>query len=381
MPDRPPFPIPAVIDPEPFCLCLQIPNDPTWKTVVNGLLNELAQWYNWQRDDEQSGKQLAQVWRRYYNEIDWTTMSCCCPEQIPAIYRYGESGIYQRSTDGGITWVDAPEWSYQNRSTRFPDPNEYGIATTRCQAADGVVQTIKVEIVQSLSEGSTAAAILGVVAAVLVLFLDAATVGAITIAAPAIGAAIVGFGVTAMQAAFTETVWGDFLCMVFNRMNTDTSIDDAGLEGLLADVNSGFTGIVVPVLYGIIQAAGAVGLTNMMRSGSGSVDADCAACGGDCSLGFYVDQGTLVSNDGSHMIITAVNYSGTYIASVSRSDFGICCTYLNNTMVAGGVDMSQVYITCDDVSHTGFIPSLTQVYYLAFRSTVPFTVDIAFGDA
>src|SRR6184192_350395 len=180
MPNLPNFPIPDDLTPDTFCLHLEIPNDPTWKRVFVGLLSQPTYWFNWQRDNDRSGKTLAAYWTELFDEIDWGDMSCCC-DQPPAIYRYNSDWVYQRSTDGGATWVDAPEYDYRNTSTVFPPPSALGFDNTKCQNADSAVVILNEDVIQGLDNGAAVQALLEFVAAVLIFYLSAGTLATVAI--------------------------------------------------------------------------------------------------------------------------------------------------------------------------------------------------------
>lgn len=283
MPNLPNFPIPSELTPDTFCLCIQCPNNDDWKRVLLNVLSQPTYWFNWQRDGEHSGAILSDYWTKIVDEIDWTNMSCCC-DQPPAIFRYNEDGVYQRSTDGGATWVDAPEYDYRNTSTVFPPPSALGIDNTKCQAADSAVVILNEDVIQGLDNGAAVQAILEFIAAVLIFYLSAGTLATVAIGLFSMAAAIFGFGVASTKAAFTTDVLNQLRCTIWRGMNTDDSIDAAGLASILADVNANYTGIVKTSLYAIISAAGVVGVTNMIRSNRGSADADCSDCSDVCPV-------------------------------------------------------------------------------------------------
>src|SRR6266567_3307383 len=131
MPNLPNFAIPDVINPENTrCICIQIPDDETWIQNFVGLLAQPSYWFNWQRTGTTAGSDCAKVWTELYWAIDWSTMSCCC-DQPPIQFRFDtETGHYQKSTDGGLTWQDAPEYDPREISTIFPPPSASGIDTT-----------------------------------------------------------------------------------------------------------------------------------------------------------------------------------------------------------------------------------------------------------
>jgi len=292
VPNRPNFPIPENIHAELMCLQLMIPNDPTWKSVVAGLLYELQYWFNWQRDEGESGKECAAVWKEIYKSIDWSTMSCCCDEPIPVQYRYNENGELERSTDGGLTWELAPEYDYRNNSTRWPDPNDLGIPTTKCAAADGVVATFRDQINAQVDTDAAIAGILAVIVAALLLFVSAGTTALLSVQIAALAVAIFRAGVSTWQAAFDSDVWEKFRCIVYNAMDSDSSVNAAGIEQIKSNIASKFSGIVVPTLQGYVNAGGSVGLTNMMRSGAGDRDANCDYCA------FYCYEWDFTASDG-----------------------------------------------------------------------------------
>ncbi len=288
MPNLPNFAIPDVIDPPTTrCIQLQIPDDETWIQNFVGILAQPTYWFNWQRTGDNTGSQCAKVWNELFLGIDWSTMSCCC-DNPPAIYRYNDEGVYQRSTDGGATWTDAPEYDYRNTSTVFPPPSALGIDTSRCQNADSAVFIINSEVVQALNDTFAAAQILALIAAVLLALLSAGSLAAFTPLITAIGAAILDVGVAATQAAFTTDVLDRLRCRFYCNMDTDTSINAAGLAAILSDTDAHETGIVQIIEHGIINAAGVVGITNMLRSNKGASDADCSTCCPDCATSWDI---------------------------------------------------------------------------------------------
>jgi hypothetical protein len=341
MPDRPPFPIPENLTPDTYCLCIRMPDDPIWKTVIAGLLFQPATWFNWQRDDENSGSVLAKYWRDIYNNIDWSNMSCCCNDVPPLIFRW-QGTTYQKSSDGGVTWTDAPEYDYRNISTRNPDPNDLGIEVSKCQAANAIATYFKEKINQQITDDMGAVAILGVIAAALLLFLSEGTSAAITAQVQAVVAGILGVGVTAWQAAFTTTVWSKFQCIIEINMEDDLSFTDAGITGINNQLVSQLTGIVVPSLRGYVNAAGVVGMSNIARSGQGDPDATCCP---DCDVDLWhivvyssVNIGTItaVGDDWIELTGNSVPDFGTpYNAMIQTSDDNTCCPLYNVELISG----------------------------------------------
>lgn len=355
MPDRPSFPIPDNPTPDTYCLQIVMPNDPTWKAVIAGLLWQPAEWFNWQRNEEKTGKILAQYWREIFNNIDWSDMSCCCPETPPVQYKYIGTVLY-RSTDGGVTFEPAPDYDYRNTSTQWPKPSEIGVPSTKCQAADSVVQTFRDQITQQITEDMGASAILGVIAAALLLFLSAGTTAAISAQVVAVVAAILGAGVTAWQAAFTTEVWDNFRCLIYNNMDSDESITQEGLDTLYEQLDTNFTGIVVPTLKGYIAAAGLVGINNMMASNSGDPDAICCT---ECSPEIWsitvldgVPVGSIIGSGQNYITLQSVahpSFGGlTGEVSINTTGSSDCCQIIDIEFITGETyaDMIKFHVEC-----------------------------------
>jgi hypothetical protein len=401
MVNQPNLSIPENLTPDTRCLCLQIPDDPTWIQNFVGLLAIPRYWFNWDRDEARSGKILANYWSSLFDQIDWSTMSCCC-NQPPAIFRYNSDNVYQMSTDGGTTWVDAPQYDYRNTSITFPPPSAVGISNSKCQAADSAVVVLNEDVIQGLDNGAAVQALLEFIAAVLIFYLSAGTLATVSIGLFSMAAAIIGFGVASTKAAFTSTILDQLRCTIFCNMATSDSIDAAGLAAILDDINTNYFGIVRTSLYSLISAAGVVGMTNMIRSNRGSATADCSGCGcGDCT---NLADWTIQTFDG-HAVGVEVSRGDNYIilSGTSHPDFGTpwnaiiktptvldCCKVTNFETISGdGSDYHLFYVGCGDVQwptgsfvswpdmvHT---PSANQLF-IRKDSGSNFTVKITFAE-
>jgi hypothetical protein len=80
-------------------------------------------------------------------------------------------------------------------------------------------------------------------------------------------------------------------------MTSDDATDAAGFSAILAQITTDESGIVETVLYGVINAAGLVGLNNMIRSNKGDPDADCDDCTDVCPVAWTFYGVTNVSQD------------------------------------------------------------------------------------
>jgi len=292
MPYLPNFNLPEDPHPEEYrCIVIPVPDDETYVRVFAGLISQMTQWFNWQRDEENKGKECAQEWRDIYQEIDWSgNMSrCgCCPDE-PLMYRWTEDGHYQSSDDGGVTWIDAPTSDPRYSVPMNPPVLPEGTVEPDCTYADSAVNVLKVQFVEAIEVGDDLQAIIGIIIGVL-----SAVLG--TIAAPlvyqimaVVAGAILAFTIEAFQDAFTEEVWDRLRCNLLDNMGADGSFTSDQVDEVYSRIGSEETGIVYLVLRQAIAAFGAVGLTNAARSGAGAADAECNECDDTCDASDWVD--------------------------------------------------------------------------------------------
>jgi len=391
MPYRPNFPIPENIHAELMCLCIQIPNDPTWKSVVAGLLYELQYWFNWQRDEERSGRECAAVWKEIYLNIDWSTMSCCCDDNPPVRYRWTEDGTLEKSTDAGETWTPAPEDDTRNSSPQFPPLPDDETEQVRCDMAASVAEAINQQVGLQLTEDMSRFELDELIETWTTTYLETwnPLLALIQIAANQ----IFSLGVAAVIAALTEEVYEDLKCIVLDHMPDSGEWSAAEAEALRADVQSSITGIAGLFLQHLIYLMGAVGLTNLSRSGF-VVDADCAEC--NDTIGIYLTTENFGIFDG--IVDGAYQFQGTtdgpgaeytlYIQFVP--DAAYCsspsdCHYLTlEETVVGIIDQAFcTYTTCGTCSQvnkglTNFNEISTATWVLV--SSDPFTVRLTASD-
>ena len=275
MPDRPNFPIPDDIHADPFCLCIQVPNDPIWKSVVAGLLDELNQWYNWQRDEARSGKECAQVWRNLYSQIDWTTMSCCCDNSTTE-FRWTIDGVLEISIDSGATWTPSPGNDPRNNSTQFPPVAGDDGSDKKCVAATGMVALMKEQVADQLTDDMSRYTL-----AQLIKDFTGTEINSganifqtlITIASNQIFALVIA----TLRAALTTTVFDTLLCIFYCAMEDDASFTQSGVTEVTTQIGDQIGGVATLFLQQLVNLLGVVGMTNLARS-NGATTGDCSAC-------------------------------------------------------------------------------------------------------
>lgn len=61
--------LPQVINPERFCVQVEVPKDLFHMAAFSGALYELTRWWNWERDDQHRGRDAAAVWLGIYQSV------------------------------------------------------------------------------------------------------------------------------------------------------------------------------------------------------------------------------------------------------------------------------------------------------------------------
>lgn len=381
MPDRPPFPIPEDLTPETFCLCIQIPNDPIWKTVISGLLFQPAEWFNWQRDEDRSGKILAQYWRNIYNDIDWSTMSCCCPE---ILYRVTEDGDLEVSTDGGLTYHPAGNSDPRATAPQLPpltgdDGNE-----KRCTAANNVLGQFKDGIATFEGYFDTVSTITEFVFAAAGAICALILVGVAAI--PVVVGIVLGLmrgiwnaGKTAYVAAFDDSIYGQLLCILYNNCPSDGIYTDSSFDAIRSDINSTFDTIARDAFTALLNGVSTQGLNTMART-QNFAPGTCDDCDGTAEVWVLNDNSgnyhQLMPVDGIYTLHSEWFTSGHYYANIAFTEtpepgcaVGNKCTFITQS----GIDISAYNLQFRQGDCTS--DPLANCYALKqLRSETPFDV-------
>lgn len=263
--------IPDVIDPdECICVCVPIPNDERHIQAFKAQLFALSRWWTWERDDLKRGKDAAAVWAGIYECVEARMDNNCgcggstAPEPM---IRFAPDGTLEASYDGGQTWQPAPELDPRLTSSQFPPmPGADGDAK-RCNAAWAAAKVIEDDIVGKLATADASISLVAVIAGILAIYLSG---GALTPLVVALVGAAMQAGEAAIIAAFTAEVWEDFRCILYCNMTDSATISEAQWQQIKSDIDGTFTGIAKTLLYGTVDAFGAVGLTNAARSNRAS---------------------------------------------------------------------------------------------------------------
>lgn len=290
-------PIPGAHWNEAPCYCLQVNGE--WLSHILGVLIALDQPDTWD-----GTKTEVEDARHQVNEIMACFMKgnemCCCGDSTPAqpiLHRVTVDGRLEVSYDGGLTWEPDPE-DERLTAPALPPPVTSGESATKCDAATNGLEHLKdyvAAVSEQLAVAGVATTIAGAIATficVSVLLIAPETFPAIYPLLVAAATAAFSVGQSAFDAAFTNTVWDDMLCILYCHIEDDGHFTEGGFSAVLADIPVKITDSIANYqLREIIKGMGIEGLNNICSYGNAALS-DCSACDCACSNNFTAAQGT-----------------------------------------------------------------------------------------
>jgi hypothetical protein len=388
MPDQPNFPIPADLTPDTFCLCLQIPNDPTWISNFVGLLAQPTYWFNWQRDEARSGKVLAQYWTKLFDQIDWSTMSCCCPTPLIIINADGSISV---STDGGVTYH--PDNSADPRYTLPqppPLPGDDG-PDKKCAASNAIVRQMKDIQAGNAAQIGTATTLAAMAAATIALailvFFDPALIPFLIGLVFELAAMLLGTTASAYNALFTDDVWSWILCEFYCKMSEDGQIPADQFVNIQADFDTHFSGDVAltfSTMLNVWQLPGLNRAAKMATTDNLSCDGCCPSCTDLWQLrdDFPGDFGVITERTSTSITIeTTIPIPSTYYIDINTGGVDDCCYMTSYEILASSASVGLAATNCGS-SADPVITIATEGCFnrLQPQSSQPFTIKFNFSE-
>lgn len=229
-------------------------------------------------------------------------------EVTPANLRWdAECDCVQQTPDNGATWVDSPTQDPRS-STIFQVPARGG-DNPQCDSATQMQLRIKNMLDAVIVSSNLLQAINAVVAVVSIFFFE---VGIVIEAIWAIVGAIFSVGTTTLDAALTDPVYADLLCILNCNIGSDGTVTAEQFANIKSEVDSKLETVAAFAINQALDSIGFVGLTN--AGALGEVTGDCSTCECDCPPGLDWCE-TLVD--------PAVNYDGGFVTyGVDWSGFG-----------------------------------------------------------
>lgn len=205
-------------------------------------------------------------------------------EGQPTDTRYNpDTDTVETSPDGGTTWTPNPGADPRSNPAYLRPALA---ADHACQAADGMVTKMRgfvAALVLPTGVAGIATAILsGMVFLIPLSWMFALALG--------IATAALLTGASVINAAFTEEVWEQIKCIIFDNIDSNGQVSQAQLDDIYDSVASQISDFVVTTIVGqIFQAWGAVGMSN--AGTYGDPDADCSDCPDEWCANFDFEAG------------------------------------------------------------------------------------------
>lgn len=202
-------------------------------------------------------------------------MSGCCGDE--QLHRFSENGIYQASSDGGLTWVDDPEDDPRNDAIGAPPLPGAPSDGKRCAAANNVrdlFEQYRDNLIEIVGATPTLLAIVAGILAFIGTIMGLTGVGvAVGVLFLTMAAEMIQIGGTGISGAITFTALQTFRCLVYCRMTDDGELTYNAWQGLLADIADEFDGFAETFFYQTVNGMGYIGVTNAGTVGAETADA------------------------------------------------------------------------------------------------------------
>jgi hypothetical protein len=289
---------------------------------------------------------------RWYGNLARKLMSGCCPDD-DALHRFSDEGIYQTSTDGGVTWVDDPENDPRNTYVGMPPLAGVAGNAKRCAAADNVRDLFlqyRDNLIDLLTNASGLIAIMaGILAFIAVIVgVSGAAIG-ISVLLMGLATALLSETPESVEAQISPAVLDEFKCLVYCRMNEDGQLTYENWLLLLQDIANQFTGFPETFFYQTVNGMGYIGVTNAGTVGvlTASDCDDCCPTCNDKYEPFGVNHGIVVNRTDTYVDVQAQN-PGNNVGYVilQATPLNNCC-YVNGLGVVGpGSIIGRFFIPC-----------------------------------
>lgn len=279
-------------------------------------------------------------------------------EVIPRGTRYNATcNCIQVVAPDGTTWTDTPTSSDPRHGDAFRAPARTG-TDIKCSAAANMSATLKKnldDIILAVNVGA-----IGTSMMVDLAFLTTG-VGFFADLALIIAEGLVALGLTAIEAAFTDSVYETLTCIFYCNIGANGQVSSAELTAIQGAVSSDIGGLVSTVFNLYMGFWGEVGLSN--AGSKGTATADCDDC--FCAPWHYQWLGAQVFNGFSYNAVRGLSGGalgttppGTH--GLSTSDGNACYTNIFESSrastefnISGTCHVLSIGIKLSQANHLG----------------------------
>lgn len=181
------------------------------------------------------------------------------PDEVtPPSIRWNEgTDTVEQTPDGGTTWVDTPELDprHGNGFRRPPLTGE----DARCNAAARQAAAWE-EIYGIFMESTSALQFLAIILNILLLL--AGGVGVLISLILLLFDALIFIGKENMEAAFSEEVWDEIVCIIYRHIGEDGQVSETELSEIYDEIATTYPGVIYNTLIEIGHLFGEVLLSN-----------------------------------------------------------------------------------------------------------------------
>lgn len=371
--------------------------------AMQGLLEQfgwLTRWYS------PTGEEIDQhAINVFQGDLSWRLANMCCGDGSQVVLQRinPDTGILEVSTDGGATYNPSMNDPRIGGIPQLP-PVTSGRVSTKCDACQNATNTLGSLILQivagKVANLTNAEIATGLAAAIAALF-GGGLPGAIVAIFGGVFAFLLEADVTAIQAAFTDTTYNEFKCLLYCHIGSDGSFDDAGYAAVMAGIATKITDTYArDCIRGLLDGLHTVGLNDWCANGMSS-GADCSACVcSDCQEANWVwnedafgaPAGDFTRDSEANTISgSAVNLVGQYYFGLEMNE--VSCCHVSVTVTSGTYTAGfRGVIACDESGEWSYFdetqPPWTAELIAIFdtpckaflmRSTTAFTVQVEFA--
>jgi len=273
----------------------------------------------------------------FRDDIVRRLMMSCCGDELPIQYQYTPDGTLQQSTDGGVTFEDAPNYDPRVYSPTFPPMAGSDGDDKRCLAATGAVDLIKAQIGDQLTDDMSRYTLGQLISDWVGSMLNSANVldALITVVTNQLFALVIA----TLRPALTDTVYDTLKCILYCRIAGNATVNNRQWGNIRSDITAQIGGIAGVFLEHLIYLLGTKGTTNLLRAG-GATEGDCSdcdACPSDCTgdgwwgqIWFgdhWAEQGETLEVGDNYIILKSFDRGdGVQTFGLSVKDRVTCCS-------------------------------------------------------